>query len=546
MEAAAESKLNQQIPCSYKSFAASQNYKDVSNLPKEVSLKQLVSGSQESPDQSLSNLKETHEDCCSKASLMPVYAGSITFAFGMTIALIMHIYPGQSLVPVKGVLVSDHKLCTALGQRVLHDHGSSVDAAIAATLCLSVVYPHVSGVGGGGVMLVHDIQKNKTRVIDYQTTEPKRLKEEMLLDFPHLKAGLEVGVPGMLRGLHQAHSLYGSLSWEDVVSRPATVAEEGFNVSHSLAEAIEQVKGKKLSKHFQDIFFPNGLALQSGSLLRIPGLVGVLQAPLLDFYDGNFSQEIEEEVRANGGVLSREDTSSYTVQVEQPVETLLNDSIIQVPPGAALISDLSLLQGYHHNENNTTESQEHHWNAETQVAGQVVVMGPDDFMVSVSRWCCYQRRSDVNCGYVCAILNFSWPRKTQGQHLTNQRNRFHPGKRTSSSLAPTIVVPAWSKCGIYMAFGSRNEQQSLSIITQVMSSAIMFPKEKNETFTRRRNSQLESDRALIDSEFPGESAQLQGDGHGTQIVKTNSEVCEIMRKKDIIMAIMLPRLSDNS
>ncbi|XP_041639193.1 glutathione hydrolase 7-like isoform X2 [Cheilinus undulatus] len=526
MEAAAESKLNQQIPCSYKSFAASQNYKDVSNLPKEVSLKQLVSGSQESPDQSLSNLKETHEDCCSKASLMPVYAGSITFAFGMTIALIMHIYPGQSLVPVKGVLVSDHKLCTALGQRVLHDHGSSVDAAIAATLCLSVVYPHVSGVGGGGVMLVHDIQKNKTRVIDYQTTEPKRLKEEMLLDFPHLK------------------------KWEcQECSEGCIKLTACMGVCHGRMWSPDQpLLPKKVSMCLTvlDIFFPNGLALQSGSLLRIPGLVGVLQAPLLDFYDGNFSQEIEEEVRANGGVLSREDTSSYTVQVEQPVETLLNDSIIQVPPGAALISDLSLLQGYHHNENNTTESQEHHWNAETQVAGQVVVMGPDDFMVSVSRWCCYQRRSDVNCGYVCAILNFSWPRKTQGQHLTNQRNRFHPGKRTSSSLAPTIVVPAWSKCGIYMAFGSRNEQQSLSIITQVMSSAIMFPKEKNETFTRRRNSQLESDRALIDSEFPGESAQLQGDGHGTQIVKTNSEVCEIMRKKDIIMAIMLPRLSDNS
>ncbi|XP_041639194.1 glutathione hydrolase 7-like isoform X3 [Cheilinus undulatus] len=482
MEAAAESKLNQQIPCSYKSFAASQNYKDVSNLPKEVSLKQLVSGSQESPDQSLSNLKETHEDCCSKASLMPVYAGSITFAFGMTIALIMHIYPGQSLVPVKGVLVSDHKLCTALGQRVLHDHGSSVDAAIAATLCLSVVYPHVSGVGGGGVMLVHDIQKNKTRVIDYQTTEPKRLKEEMLLDFPHLK------------------------KWE---------CQECSEGCIKLTACMGVCHGRMWSP----------------------------DQPLLP---KKVSMCLTVLVRANGGVLSREDTSSYTVQVEQPVETLLNDSIIQVPPGAALISDLSLLQGYHHNENNTTESQEHHWNAETQVAGQVVVMGPDDFMVSVSRWCCYQRRSDVNCGYVCAILNFSWPRKTQGQHLTNQRNRFHPGKRTSSSLAPTIVVPAWSKCGIYMAFGSRNEQQSLSIITQVMSSAIMFPKEKNETFTRRRNSQLESDRALIDSEFPGESAQLQGDGHGTQIVKTNSEVCEIMRKKDIIMAIMLPRLSDNS
>lgn len=44
--------------------------------------------------------------------------------------------------------MSDHEHCTALGQRVLHDHGSSVDAAVVAALCLGVVHPHVSGVGG--------------------------------------------------------------------------------------------------------------------------------------------------------------------------------------------------------------------------------------------------------------------------------------------------------------------------------------------------------------------------------------------------------------
>lgn len=49
---------------------------------------------------------------------------------------------------VKGVSASDHKRCTALSQRVLHDGGSSVDAAIAAALCLGVVHPHVSGIGG--------------------------------------------------------------------------------------------------------------------------------------------------------------------------------------------------------------------------------------------------------------------------------------------------------------------------------------------------------------------------------------------------------------
>lgn len=86
-------------------------------------------------------------------------------------------------------------------------------------------------------MMVHDIQKNVTRVIHFQGTAPNTLREEMLPNVLQLKvirkkwrgsgeqfiifyfimchfpsfiqAGLQVGVPGMLRGLHHAHSLYG-------------------------------------------------------------------------------------------------------------------------------------------------------------------------------------------------------------------------------------------------------------------------------------------------------------------------------------------------
>lgn len=83
-------------------------------------------------------------------------------------------------------------------------------------------------------MLVHDIHKNETRVINFQGTAPEALKEEMLQNVSELQviqrwgqssflillfsmfnltssiqAGLRVGVPGMLRGLHHAHSLYG-------------------------------------------------------------------------------------------------------------------------------------------------------------------------------------------------------------------------------------------------------------------------------------------------------------------------------------------------
>lgn len=56
------------------------------------------------------------------------------------------------------------------------------------------------------------------------------------------------------------------------------------------------VKGEQLPQRFRDMFFPGGRPLHPGSFLRMPTLAGVLEAGLSNFYDGNFSQEIVDEV----------------------------------------------------------------------------------------------------------------------------------------------------------------------------------------------------------------------------------------------------------
>ncbi|XP_030274967.1 glutathione hydrolase 7-like isoform X1 [Sparus aurata] len=619
MNVSSETKLNQHFTGGYKSCAGSTQFPDgssqsdftcdlnknhdFSHLPQEVPLKQLVSGSPNVSDQSLSDLKQTDEDGPMHDST--AYAVSITFVIGVTIALILHIYVMGILAIVKGVSASDHKRCTALSQRVLHDGGSSVDAAIAAALCLGVVHPHVSGIGGGGVMMVHDIQKNVTRVIHFQGTAPNTLREEMLPNVLQLKAGLQVGVPGMLRGLHHAHSLYGSLSWEDVVTRAAAVAKDGFNVSVSLAEAILKVKSERLSQRFLDMFLPGGQALRAGSFVRMPGLAGVMEAGLWNFYEGNFSQELEDEVQANGGVLSRDDISNYSVQVEQPVEGLYNEFITQVPPppsaGTALISALNLLEGFHLTENNNTENQTYQQIAEALkaamamasglgdpkynssmtellsdmlsksqtealhqrikystvrplqtelMAGQVVVMGPDDIVVSLASSLSrpFGSRIVTRSGVILnsLILDFSWPNKTHEQLFTQQNNRVQPGKRPLSSLLPTIVVPVWSKCGIYAALSSSGGQQSLSVITQVLIHLLSLHEEKNSSLSLTRlHPKLKPKRVHADSEFPEEGVQfLDEKGHKVQGVKTNSVFQGVRRNKDTISVITLPPLSD--
>lgn len=48
-----------------------------------------------------------------------------------------------------GIVASDHVQCSTIGRDVLKEGGHAVDAAVAAALCLGVVNPTSSGIGGG-------------------------------------------------------------------------------------------------------------------------------------------------------------------------------------------------------------------------------------------------------------------------------------------------------------------------------------------------------------------------------------------------------------
>uniref|UniRef100_A0A7N6F961 Glutathione hydrolase n=1 Tax=Anabas testudineus TaxID=64144 RepID=A0A7N6F961_ANATE len=343
---------------------------------KSARLQRLPSSASDLASHDTASLRETTRDpfieecACQRDGLTVIITACLTFATGVTVALIIQIYFGDPQVFNQGAVVTDVAQCTSVGFNILGKQGSSVDAAITAALCLGIVHPHTSGIGGGGVMLVHDIRKNETRVIDFRETAPSALQEEMLQK--NLDPGLLVGVPGMLSGMHQVHQLYGRMPWKDVVTMAADVARNGFNVTHEFAIALSKVKDQNMSDAFQNLFFPNGRPLPSGLFTKRLDLASILDAVavkgIAEFYRGNLTQEMAAAVQARGGVLTEDDFGNYSTVLQKPAEITYQGHHVMTSPaphaGVALISALNILEGY----NITSQmprSSIYHWIAES-------------------------------------------------------------------------------------------------------------------------------------------------------------------------------------
>ncbi|ESO95879.1 hypothetical protein LOTGIDRAFT_147396, partial [Lottia gigantea] len=176
-----------------------------------------------------------------------IVVSGLVFAVAITVALILSIYLGPPQIGDTGAVATDVEQCSDLGLQILKDGGNAVDAAVTATLCLGVINPQSSGLGGGGFMLVHDHKVDKSWVYDFREVAPALLTADMFGSDENF--GLSVGVPGELKGLSAAHTAHGKLKWYNVVKPVADLARNGFNVT----KALGNYSKKDLPKGYESV-----------------------------------------------------------------------------------------------------------------------------------------------------------------------------------------------------------------------------------------------------------------------------------------------------
>src|SRR3954465_2339326 len=75
-----------------------------------------------------------------------------------------------------GIVAAQSRRAAEVGAAVLAAGGDCVDAVIATGFALGVLEPWMSGLGGGGAMVLYRAKDNRVEIIDYGMRAPDSLR----------------------------------------------------------------------------------------------------------------------------------------------------------------------------------------------------------------------------------------------------------------------------------------------------------------------------------------------------------------------------------
>ncbi|KAI4305980.1 hypothetical protein L6164_029301 [Bauhinia variegata] len=238
-----------------------------------------------------------------------------------------------------GVVAADHTICSEIGASTLRQGGHAVDAAVATAICLGVVSPASSGIGGGSFMVVRSSSTSKAQAFDMRETAPSAASQNMYKDNPQAKylGALAMGVPGEIAGLHEAWLQHGRLAWRTLFQPAIKLAKEGFVVSEHLGYYIALYASKIMNDPgLKSVFAPNGKLLKAGDTCYNVELGYSLEAVADQgpqaFYNGIVGEKLVKDVKEAGGILTMEDLSNYKVKITKATTVDVNGYTIYGMP----------------------------------------------------------------------------------------------------------------------------------------------------------------------------------------------------------------------
>ncbi len=242
------------------------------------------------------------------------------------------------LIGRNGAVGANHPMATQAGLDILRAGGNAVDAAVAISLTLGVVEPHMSGLGGDG--FYHVIVGGKAVVFNGCGFAPGSATAEAYAGGMEVTGPGSVSVPGSLGGIAAMHAAHGTLPWARLFQAAIEQARLGFGVTpHYVAFAAESEA--RFDAGAASIY----RAPMMASLVRNEALACTLEEIAADGAETFYRGRLARRIAGNGTRITEADLAGYQPQVQAPIGvTYRGWEVLQTPPNSTGFSTLQMLK----------------------------------------------------------------------------------------------------------------------------------------------------------------------------------------------------------
>ena len=263
-----------------------------------------------------------------------------------------------------GAVSAPHALAAEAGAAVLRSGGNAIEAGIAVASALSVVYPHMNGLGGDAFWLISDGDARNVRGLAAAGPAGRHysaalFRERGLRAIP-FRGGLSaLTVPGAVGGWGAAFNFsrnnwQGRKSWSDLLNSAYCHAAAGFPLSPNQSRTLARFGDALcLQPGFAAQYLPGGEVPPVGRLWTQRALAQTLghlaENGAEAFYHGPLARQMAKGLKAAGSLLTEADLQAFRPRWVEPLRTSFGvGEAINLPPPTQGVASLMILALLHH------------------------------------------------------------------------------------------------------------------------------------------------------------------------------------------------------
>jgi gamma-glutamyltranspeptidase/glutathione hydrolase len=268
----------------------------------------------------------------------------------------------------RGLVATPHALASEAGRAVLRRGGNALDAAIAAAATIAVVYPHMNGIGGDTVWLIHDAARGRLRALDAigraaAAVDLDDYRARFGAAIPPRGGAAALTVPGAVSGWWEAHvysrDVMGSpVPWKALLDDALAHARDGFpaspgqcRVTAAALDLFAAGADADVRRTLWPVYRPERLAGERFVQVDLAAtLAQIAEGGAEEFYRGRLGRRIAEGAASAGSPLALDDLAAHRADWVEPLRVAYRGGeAVSFPPptqGFAALAILALLEGF--------------------------------------------------------------------------------------------------------------------------------------------------------------------------------------------------------